>query len=1296
MDTKRAVPAHSQFPPPYTGAAPQARGRSVKALKFLLLLSAAAILSTSLPFIRQSGFTNVPKPLTADPEWKDDVWPYREQTPWDISTDYAYPRTLGYDVTEGTWLRLDVSPEGDVVFDMLGDLYCIPGAEVSRAAAGGAAATARPILLGVPHDANPAFSPNGDRIAFKSDAGLGVENIWVKPWSGCAAADLRPTNGAGSVLLKQALASKVHDAHLLSLGVKETEERRVNRLIREGRHDAQRVTNETFRFVSEPRFHPSNPDRIIATKWYTSTRSLGAGEGWEYTVPKPGDTKTIEVGSGKRVLGRTLPRGWTNEQYGEQQIGPEQFIWYGEDSVIFSKNVRDESEFSYSKDVHSGIYSIFSYNITTQKTETLVSASPGGASRPELSPDGRTLAFVRRDRDHELLVFKDLHTGSIHHIWDGLTFDLSTISAPMGTYPSFSFTPSGHAVIIWAAGQIYVVPTITNVHGERIADPSRQPSPIRFKAHIEKHLAETVTGSFDLVGAETAETQRVTALKELRADKEGERVVFQAAGVTYVQPIGGKKKSAIRVPVLHETAPYYSPEWVPGDDMIIHARWSNTKFTTFEIADLAAGKAHEVGGLPLGRYYSAVVSESSGRHRRVAFLKSGGDSATGEIIATAGAGLYIGDLTLPRGDGKVEMKNTRFIPSEISPSEKLTMRFIEKNNKLLVQQSQRAYVIDLESGPSGVEGTYAHLPVSSGRMATELAVSSPHAAKSVASGSDKDKRYSSAGIAFVEGYQVYYVSGKDIKQDEGVWAKPANATAGLTRVSLDGGHDVTWSADGKKLFWFLGPYLHSIEVSRLSNCSSDIKSDSTTFGIACVKDHVEYQEVVVEHSTDIARLKEHAAAAAMNQNLHDANLNSDVFVIFNATVLTMETGNPEVDFIREGVVKIRGGVIESVASQGSFVQTAGVTAINAQGGYVIPGFIDVHAHWNNFGGIHPSASWELQAFLAYGVTTLHNPSSSTVDGFVERSRLESGQFVGSRIFSTGDVIYGAGYHGLHQDIADNDEAYSALLRLRVEGGIGSISYKNYNLPIRASRQRLLKAAKNLTMLCVPEGGMNYDWDLTYIIDGMTTVEHALPVPVLYDDVLTLFAESGTGYTPTHIVNYGGGWGEQLVWATEDIPNNAKLRSLVPHSNLNLLSETTARPKHSYQFFNTSESVAKMVHKGLKTHIGAHGENPYGLNYHAEMKFSQQGGLTNYETLRAATSDAAVTLGLFDSIGSLSKGKLADLIVYPPGVDLLGGDISQTRDLLFVARGGRFWDAASMEEVWPVKGRKQVLPPINAD
>lgn len=38
----------------------------------------------------------------------------------------------------------------------------------------------------------------------------------------------------------------------------------------------------------------------------------------------------------------------------------------------------------------------------------------------------------------------------------------------------------------------------------------------------------------------------------------------------------------------------------------------------------------------------------------------------------------------------------------------------------------------------------------------------------------------------------------------------------------------------------------------------------------------------------------------------------------------------------------------------------------------------------------------------------------------------------------------------------------------------------------------------------------------------------------------------------------------------------------------------------------------MVRKGLLAHIGAHGEPPLGLNYHAEMGFFADGGLTNYE------------------------------------------------------------------------------------
>ncbi|TFK34840.1 hypothetical protein BDQ12DRAFT_688936 [Crucibulum laeve] len=1267
-----------------------------RAVSYLALFTVAVILSSILPtpwsLWRVNSSSNVAFSIAqADPasEWNDNVWPLRSQTAWDISTDFPYPRTLEYDVEEGTWLRLDVHPKsGDVVFDMVGDLYCLPGSNAYKQEK----TIARPILVGIPHDSDPRFSPEGDRLVFRSDAELGVENIWVTEWKGCKEMDLTHANGKNAAF-QAALESKQQHDGLLAQGVKETREKKFLRLSREGRLGAQRVTNETYRWITDARFHPSG-SKIIATKWYTSSRSLGAGEGWEYPVPSLRDlraqkSKEIEAGSGSRVLGRSLPLGRTVDDYAEQQIGPEQFLWSGNDSIIYSKNVIDESTFTYSKDVHSGIYAIYQRNLTTNTTERLVSAFPGGATRPELSRDGRTLAFVRRVRDKQALVLQDLKSRTIHHAWHGLNYDLSGVSAPMGTYPSFAFTPSDDAVIIWAAGQIYTVPLTVNDQGEKVAS-SKEPSPIRFTAHIEKRLAETLRGGVDVVGMETKDTQRVRSFKELRVDDKGERVIFQAAGTTYVQKIG--KKNPTNVPVLHVGTPYYSPSFVHGvDNLIIHARWSDTNFSSLEIADLAAGVSHELVGLPLGRYFSPILCECDGSGRQLAFIKSAGDLLTGDIVATGGAGLYIGEINLPSTASLkseiIKVNNLRFVPSEIDTSDRVNIRFLEKNKKLLVQQSSRAFIIDLGKGPNEI-GIYDHQTLATGEMSTELTVS-PR--------SGKNGNFVADNVAFVDFFHVYLASGADVKEGQGVWSKPANATKGLARLSLDGGHDVTWSRDGKKLFWFLGPFLHSLAISKLRECSSAIKDDRLNFGISCVKRLLHYQEVLVEHSTDIARLKKEAATA---QNAHKEWLkiqdNSDVLVIMNATLLTMTSGNPRSDLIPGGVLVSRGGVIDSVGALENFIAPTGATVINAQGGFVIPGFIDVHAHWDGFSERYPAKSWEMETFLAYGVTTLHNPSANNVEGFVERSRVENGQMIGPRIFTVGDIIYGAGAPGIHQDIVDLDEAYSALVRIKAEGGPASISYKNYNIPSRASRQRLLLVAKNLTMLCVPEGGMNYDWDLTYIIDGMTTVEHALPVPTLYDDVLNLFALSGTGSTPTHIVNYGGAWGEQLVWATEDIPNDPKLRRFTRHDILEGLTESFARPKNSYALFNTSASVAKMVDKGLLAHIGAHGEPPLGLNYHAEMSFTKAGGLSNYEVIRAATSSAAITLGMFPSLGSLTNGKLADFLVYPSDVNLLDGDIGKTRELLYVARGGRIWDASTMEEVWPSKGRKQRLPILNPE
>jgi len=78
-------------------------------------------------------------------------------------------RKVTMDTDEGTWVSLDVSPDGrTIVFDLLGDLYRMD-------AEGGAA---HPIAQGLPFEGQPAFSPDGSMIAFTSDRS-GSENIWV-------------------------------------------------------------------------------------------------------------------------------------------------------------------------------------------------------------------------------------------------------------------------------------------------------------------------------------------------------------------------------------------------------------------------------------------------------------------------------------------------------------------------------------------------------------------------------------------------------------------------------------------------------------------------------------------------------------------------------------------------------------------------------------------------------------------------------------------------------------------------------------------------------------------------------------------------------------------------------------------------------------------------------------------------------------------------------------------------------------------------------------------------------------
>ncbi|UCC26680.1 MAG: PD40 domain-containing protein [Gemmatimonadales bacterium] len=78
-------------------------------------------------------------------------------------------RTISMDFTEGSWISVDVSPDGQtLVFDYMGDLFTLPitGGE------------ATPLTSGMAFDAQPRFSPDGSRVVFTSDRD-GAQNIWI-------------------------------------------------------------------------------------------------------------------------------------------------------------------------------------------------------------------------------------------------------------------------------------------------------------------------------------------------------------------------------------------------------------------------------------------------------------------------------------------------------------------------------------------------------------------------------------------------------------------------------------------------------------------------------------------------------------------------------------------------------------------------------------------------------------------------------------------------------------------------------------------------------------------------------------------------------------------------------------------------------------------------------------------------------------------------------------------------------------------------------------------------------------
>lgn len=105
----------------------------------------------------------------------------------------------------------------------------------------------------------------------------------------------------------------------------------------------------------------------------------------------------------------------------------------------------------------------------------------------------------------------------------------------------------------------------------------------------------------------------------------------------------------------------------------------------------------------------------------------------------------------------------------------------------------------------------------------------------------------------------------------------------------------------------------------MKECSSAIRDDTLNYGISCTRDLLEFQEIQVEYETDITRLK------------NDAQHSLGAWVLINATVLTMETGQLDTDLIRNAVLVVKDGVIHSISKHEDAVIPESAMVVDGHG-----------------------------------------------------------------------------------------------------------------------------------------------------------------------------------------------------------------------------------------------------------------------------------------------------------------------------------------------------------------------------